>query len=151
MPPSGCPDSVPGQLWSITWAPGPSVCLGTTGGRVWRGGRRRDLGRCPLRIYSPSCSPTGPGSRRGKEKERNSDWLPLSCSQLRTWPVTQACALTGNQTGNLSVCRPVLSPLSTPARAALIFSLACPWAPGGSSGFGLILSPSQPTHKPPHL
>ena len=37
--------------------------------------------------------------------ERNSDRLSLSHPQLGIWPTTQACALTGNQTGNLSVCR----------------------------------------------
>ena len=41
---------------------------------------------------------------RGKgkeERERNiSVWLPLMCPQLGTWPATQACALTGNQTGD---------------------------------------------------
>ena len=36
----------------------------------------------------------------------------LHASQLGTWPTTQARALTGNQTSNLSVCRPALSPLS---------------------------------------
>ena len=30
---------------------------------------------------------------------------------------TQACALTGNETGNPLVCRPALNPLSQPARA----------------------------------
>ena len=44
--------------------------------------------------------------------ERNSDWLPLSHPQLGTWPATQACALTGNRTSNLSVHRLALSPLT---------------------------------------
>ena len=39
-------------------------------------------------------------------------WLPLSCPQLETWPVTQACALTGNRTNDPLVHRPVLNPLS---------------------------------------
>ena len=39
-------------------------------------------------------------------------WLPLACPQLGTWPATQACALTGNQTGDPLVHRPVLNPLS---------------------------------------
>ena len=35
-----------------------------------------------------------------KERERNINvWLPLVQSQLGTWSTTQACALTGNQTG----------------------------------------------------
>ena len=47
-----------------------------------------------------------------KEKERYINHLPLSHPQLGTWPTTQACALTGNQTGNLSVQRLALNPLS---------------------------------------
>ena len=38
--------------------------------------------------------------------------LPLTCLHLGTWPAAQACALTGIQTGNPLVCRPVLNPLS---------------------------------------
>ena len=38
--------------------------------------------------------------------------LPLTYSQLGTWPMTQACALTGNQTSDPLVRRPSLSPLS---------------------------------------
>ena len=39
------------------------------------------------------------GEGREKERERNIDvWLPLTRSLLGTWPTTQACALTGNQT-----------------------------------------------------
>ena len=58
---------------------------------------------------------------RGREGEREKEtsmrkryfnWLPLPCPQLGAWPATQACALTGNQTSNLSVCGPVLNPLS---------------------------------------
>ena len=44
--------------------------------------------------------------------EKNSNQLPLSRSQLGTWPANRARALTGNRTGNLSVCRPALKPLS---------------------------------------
>ena len=40
--------------------------------------------------------------REGERRERNiSVWLPLVCPLLGTWPTTQACALTGNQTGSL--------------------------------------------------
>ena len=51
---------------------------------------------------------------RGKEGEREGEkhGLPLSQPQMGTWPTTQACALTGNQTGNLLVHRLVLNPLS---------------------------------------
>ena len=50
---------------------------------------------------------------RGMEGEGNINvWLPLVRPLLGTWPATQACALTGNQTSNLSVHRPVLNPLS---------------------------------------
>ena len=53
------------------------------------------------------------GEGREKERERTINvWLPLVHLQLGTWPTTQACALTGNQTGDLLVCRLVLNPLS---------------------------------------
>ena len=49
----------------------------------------------------------------GKEWERNINvCLPLALSAPGTWPATQACALTGNQTSDPLVHRPVLSPLS---------------------------------------
>ena len=49
------------------------------------------------------------------EKERETTinvWLPLVHPQLGTWPATQACTLTGNQTGDPVIHRLVLSPLS---------------------------------------
>ena len=54
--------------------------------------------------------------REGKgrrEKKRNIHvWLPFTHPLLGTWPATQACALTGNQTSDPVVYRPVLNPLS---------------------------------------
>ena len=51
--------------------------------------------------------------RNKKERVRNiSVWLPLVCPQLGTWPTTQACALTGNQTCDPLVHSLVLNPLS---------------------------------------
>ena len=38
--------------------------------------------------------------------------LPLAGPQQGTWFTTHVCALTGNRTGNLSVHRLVLNPLS---------------------------------------
>ena len=62
------------------------------------------------------------GERREKERERNiSVWLPLRCPLLGTWPTTQACALTGNQTSDPLVYRPALSHWATPARAVYTF------------------------------
>ena len=50
---------------------------------------------------------------REKGEERNiTVWLPLARPLVGTWPATQACALTGNITGNPLVCRPAFSPLS---------------------------------------
>ena len=54
--------------------------------------------------------------------ERSMDGLPPARPQLGTWPSTQACALTGNQNNDLSVCRPALTPLSHTTRAKFIFS-----------------------------
>ena len=39
-------------------------------------------------------------------------WLPLEYLLLGTWPATQACALTGNQTGDPLIRGLALSPLS---------------------------------------
>ena len=52
------------------------------------------------------------GEGREKERESNIDQLPLTWPQLGTWPTTQACALTRNQTSDLSICRLMLNPLS---------------------------------------
>ena len=58
----------------------------------------------------------GKGRRkRGREIlmcERYIDQLPLARPQLGTLPAIQACALTRNQTGDLSLDRPALNPLS---------------------------------------
>ena len=49
---------------------------------------------------------------RERERERNiSVWLLLAQPLRGTWPKTQACALTGNGTGNPLACRPALNPL----------------------------------------
>ena len=54
--------------------------------------------------------------------ERNSNQLPLTRPQLGTGLATQACALTGNRTSDLLVCRPVLNlPRPTSQGRILIF------------------------------
>ena len=69
--------------------------------------------------------------REGREGERERNinvWLPLMCPlppppppPLGTWPTTQACALTGNRTGNPLVWRPVLNPLSHTSQGYLLY------------------------------
>ena len=50
---------------------------------------------------------------RGDRRERNINvWLLLTHPLLGTWLVNQACALTGNWTGDPLVRRPALNPLS---------------------------------------
>ena len=44
--------------------------------------------------------------------KRYLDQLPLTCPHLRTWPATQACALTRNQTSDPLIYSLVLKPLS---------------------------------------
>ena len=44
--------------------------------------------------------------------KRNINLLPLALPQLGSRPATQACALTGDLTSNLRICRLALSPLS---------------------------------------
>ena len=59
------------------------------------------------------------GKGREKGRDRNiSGWLLLMLPQLGTWPATQACAPTGNQTGDLLVRRLALNPLSHTSQGA---------------------------------
>ena len=50
--------------------------------------------------------------REGREKERERNINVWLCPPLGTWPAAQACALTGNRTGDPLVRRPMLNPLS---------------------------------------
>ena len=53
------------------------------------------------------------GEGKEKDRERNINvWLPLAHPLLGTWPASQACALTGNQTGDPLFHRSMLNPLS---------------------------------------
>ena len=62
------------------------------------------------------------GDGEDKERERKiSVWLPLTCPQLGTWPTSQACALTGNRTGDSLVHRPTLNPLSYTSQGWITF------------------------------
>ena len=79
------------------------------------------------------------GERKGEKHQYMRDTsitLPLTCPQLGTCLTTQACALTGNRTGDLSVHRPVLSPLSRPSQGQMPFFLnkrlfGSYWSAGG--------------------
>ena len=51
------------------------------------------------------------GKEKGRERNINV-WLLLAHPPLGTWPTTQVCVLTGNQTSDPLVCRPALNPLS---------------------------------------
>ena len=69
---------------------------------------------------------------RGREEERERNinvWFPLVHPLLGTWPATQACALTGNPTGDPVVCRLVLNPLSHTCQGYQLFFLIslCQW------------------------
>ena len=68
------------------------------------------------------------GEGREKERERNINvWLPLACPLLGTWPTTQACALTGNQTCDPLVHRPTLNLLSHTSQGATCVSIVRSW------------------------
>ena len=67
------------------------------------------------------------GEGKEKERERNiTVWLPLMHPLLGTWPATQACALTGNPTGDPLVHRPALNPLSHTSQGRFVPILFCP-------------------------
>ena len=56
---------------------------------------------------------------REEERKRNSNvWLLLATPLLGTWPATQACALTGNQTRNPLLHRPAFGLLSHSSQGA---------------------------------
>ena len=62
------------------------------------------------------------GEEKEKERERNiSVWLPLERPLWWTWPATQACALTGNRTGNPLVHSPRSIYWARPVRACLLY------------------------------
>ena len=65
------------------------------------------------------------GGGEGVKEERNiSVWLPLTWAPLGIWPSTQACALTGNQTGDPLVHRPAFCSLSYTSQGwKLLFNL----------------------------
>ena len=54
------------------------------------------------------------GEREGGKHRcaRETDWLLLVCPQMGTRPTTQACALTGNPTGDILLCGMTLNQLS---------------------------------------
>ena len=58
---------------------------------------------------------------KGVREGNISVWLPLGYPLLGTWPTTQACALTGNQTGDPLVRKQALIPPSHTSQE----SLAC--------------------------
>ena len=87
--------------------------------RVGKGGRKRGretsiLKKKILFIFR--------GEGREKERKRNiSVWLPLTHPLLGTQSTTQACALTGNRTGDPLVHRPALNPLSHTSQGCFTF------------------------------
>ena len=70
------------------------------------------------------------GRKRGRETsmcKRSINQLLLTRPAPGTWPETQACALTGNQTGNLLVHRLALNPLSHTSQGSRYFIQIISW------------------------
>ena len=67
----------------------------------------------------------GKGGRKRRRDtsmlKRYIDQMPLACPQVGTWPTTQASALTGNWTNDLSVHTSVLNPLSHISQACYLW------------------------------
>ena len=80
--------------------------------------KKKNKKRCFLKIYLFIFR------ERGKEGERERNinvWVPLPRPLLGTWPATQACTPTGNQTSDLSVRQLVLNPLSHTSQGCFVF------------------------------
>ena len=58
-----------------------------------------------------------------KDRDTINVWLPVTRPLLGTWPETQACALTGNWTGDPLVHRPALNPLSHTSQGSRFLSM----------------------------
>ena len=71
-----------------------------------------------------SCVFSERGEERGKERERETSvGHPSYTPWLGTWPATQACALTRNQTGDLLFCKVTSNQLSHTGQGSLHFSI----------------------------
>ena len=71
-------------------------------------------------IFKRSYSLLERGEEKDKERVRNINlWLPYMSPLLGTWSTNQVCSLTGNWTGDLWVCSPVLNPLSHTSQGSL--------------------------------
>ena len=67
-----------------------------------------------------TCLGCGPGPQLGAWERQPID-VSLTHPLLGTWPATQACALTGNGTGDPLVHRPALNPLSDTNQSSFKF------------------------------
>ena len=65
----------------------------------------------------------------GGRKRNTNVWLSLTHPVLGTWPVTQACALTGNRTCDPLLHRPELNPLSHTSQDPMHAFYNCPLLP----------------------
>ena len=74
---------------------------------------RAEIGRVHLSFFKKKLFIFRERVREGETEGENINvWVPLMCPLLGTWPETQACALTGNQTGDPLVRRLALNALS---------------------------------------
>ena len=110
-----------------------------------------------LKIFYYLFLERGKGGRKtGRETlmcDRNIDWVLLIHPQQGTWPATQACVPTRNQTSDPSVCRLVLNPLSHTSQGYLFINyciiyccyyqstFAHPWTVSGAFSY------SQPRNR----
>ena len=80
--------------------------------------------------------------------ERNINKLPFTRPYPGTWPTNQACALTGNRTSNLSICRLALNPLSHASQGLSLFlNDLCEGAGSNSHNFMFLFSHLLPKVK----
>ena len=130
--------SIPSQGTCLSCGPGPQL-----------GACERQLINVSLSLFLPhplSLKIIFKILKNKREKHRcvRDTWIScLSHTPDRTWPTTQACALTGNWTSNLLVYRPALNPLRHTSQGCDSFYARIFCLPGSSEKMENILDISN--------
>ena len=84
------------------------------------------------------------GEGKEKENKRNIVWLLLACPLMGTWPKTQECALTGNQTDDPLLHSLALNPLSQASQGKVTCFTTTSKCNGNSRALTITFSATSP-------